>query len=165
MESIVLKHPDKLTKAHYTAIGEITYKWALVEFLIHDLAAYFLRLDKKQGRIVLFKSNLREKCTVLKTAANRRYVKNNDISKKMIDISKRTINLSSDRNNIVHGVWGYETNKPKHLMLLLVPSSADRILPKSMRISSTDLQSYINDVNKLLEDIRNIYKLADVREP
>lgn len=160
----VLEHPDKLTAAHYRVIGEITYKWALIEFLVHDLAGYFLGLDKPRGRIVLYKTGAREKLTVLKTIAGA-LVKESAIAAELRYIAKTAGDLNDRRNEIAHGVWGHPTASPRTLYLMYVAEGKDRVLPKAKYLSSTDLKPLVSDLDRLLARIRKLYRDAGVRSP
>lgn len=161
---IVLEHPDNLSAAHYKVIGEISYKWTLIEFLIHDLASYFLGLDKPAGRVVLFRTGGKEKITVLRTVALK-WVKDPGTAKELQSIAAKAKALSTKRNEIAHGVWGHPAGRPHKLYLMYVKSEADRILPRAIHKTSKDLRSVIGELDNLIARIHHVYKNAGVRAP
>jgi len=61
--------------------------------------------------------------------------------------------LNDRRNEIIHGIWGYEKNQPKELRLLYIRKVRERILPRSERKTSEDIKSIatkIDDLNNRL---------------
>ena len=161
---IILRHPFKLPKTYYTAIGEITYKWALVEFYIHDMARHFLGIGKKEGRVVLYKTGAREKITVLKTA-NLGWVSDKASRDHIKSIAKEAYRLNDRRNEIAHGVWGCPEGKPNKLHLLYVTEGKERILPTAEPKTSKDLQAIADEIDTLLYDIAALYIIAKIPVP
>ena len=162
---IVLVHPDKLPKTYYQVIGEITYKWSLIEYLIHDISRYYLGLGKKEGRVAFYKSGAREKISVLKTTAHG-WVNDENISEEIKAIAKETEKLNKERNNIVHGVWGHKHNEPRgKYYLLYVTEFKERIFPKAKMTDAESLQNIAVKINKLLARIRKLYADAGIPEP
>jgi len=161
---IILVHPDELPKSYYTAIGEITYKWALIEFLLHDMSSNFLGLDKKTGRVAFFKTNAKEKITVLKTTAHG-WIKDQKIAKDAANIAKAAHDLSDERNYVIHGVWGHEATKPKSLRLMYVKEYKQRIMPFAPRTKVSDLRKLLSRIDSLIKEIRQLYVDAALPAP
>ncbi len=149
-------HPDKLPKKYYEIIGEITFKWSLLEYLIHDISRYYLNFGQQEGRVAFYKTGAREKITVLKTVAFG-WVKDKNLANEIKSIAKEAEQLNNDRNNIVHGVWGapHLPARGKYL-LQYVAEYKHRISPVAYPKDTEDLKEISTKINILIKRVKCI---------
>ena len=61
--AVVLKHPQSLPATYYRYIGEVVFRWTLVEEHLQTIIWHVMALDWKQGRLLTFGSDASQKLT------------------------------------------------------------------------------------------------------
>jgi len=125
----VLKHPQSLPSMYCRRIGEIAYRWNMIELYMQTLTWHFLGLDFKAGRLLTYWPGPNAKIKAFQ-ALPERWVSDSAIAKEIRATAKKAAELRFKRNNIVHGIWGYESGKKDDLYLFEIETATQRILPK-----------------------------------
>ena len=129
--------PFHLPKTYYRAIGEVAARWSLFELQVLMAIRDILRMDAKQGRILIQGMATRPRLAILKALANN-WVTDGKLKKEIIAIVQESVKFANDRNGLAHGVWGYKSNKLA-LCLIHMHEPQHRWLPKAERITSQQI--------------------------
>ena len=124
----VLTHPQDLPAMYNQRIGQIAYRWNMIELYMQTLTWHFLGLDFKAGRLLTYWPGPNSKIKAFQ-ALPERWVSDSAIAKEIRATGKKAAELRFKRNNIVHGIWGYESGKKDDLYLFEIETATQRILP------------------------------------
>ena len=160
---MILRHHQKLPLLNYRKIGEITVQWNLVEVYLQTIVWHYLGLDYKRGRLLTYGLNARQKIGLFKSLTSR-WIDDPTIKTKIRLIAKAANTLCDKRNEIVHGIWGYE-NDPKELYLLQISNIRQRVIPAASKTRFEDLQSTVRDVVTLKNQLLDLHKNLGVAIP
>lgn len=161
--AVVLKHPQSLPETYYRYIGEVVFRWTLVEEHMQTIIWHVMGLDWKQGRLLTFGSDASQKIDMFRGLAL------NSISKKQIQrkinsIASRADKLNTRRNRVVHGTWGYKSN-PKDLRLFYIANVKQRITPKTEKKNANDLMKIASDIGDLDARLIALHEVLGVPIP
>ena len=143
----VLKHPQSLPATYYGYIGEIEFRWNLVEEHMQTIIWHVMGLDWKQGRMLTFGSDASQKIDMFRGLALS-WIPDPRMQRKITSIANRAETLNTRRNRVVHGVWGYRSD-PKELRLFYIANVKQRIRPKTESKNADDLKVIADDIKIL----------------
>ena len=160
----ILNHPKTLPTMFYRRIGEISYRWNMIELYMQSITWHFLGLDFKRGRLLTYWPGHQAKLAAFK-ALPEKWVPDDGIANEIRRIAKLASKMRIKRNNIVHGIWGHKPNEKKTLRLFQIESASDRILPRSKIINQRDLDGQAEALGRLQERLVSLHKRAGAPLP
>lgn len=153
----VLNHPQALPAMYFRRIGEISYRWNMIELYMQTLTWHFLGLDFKKGRLLTYWPGQQAKLAAFK-ALPQKWVSDSETAREICQIAKNAAKLKIRRNNIVHGIWGHEPGRKDELRLFEIESVSDRILPRAKLISKNELTSQAQALERLQKRLVALHK-------
>lgn len=159
--AVVLKHPQSLPAMYYRYIGEVVFRWTLVEEHMQTIIWHVMGLDWKQGRLLTFGSDASQKIDMFRGLALNS-ISNEQDQREINSIANRADKLNTRRNRVVHGTWGYKSN-PKDLRLFHIANVNQRITPKTEKKNANDIKNIASDISNL--DARLIALHEDLGVP
>jgi hypothetical protein len=157
---IDLPHP------HYPAIGEFLFRFAQLEYQLHEIVWACLDLDFKQGRILTIGTDGRALRTMAKTITSaQRWVKTPFLKQEINGLVQFLKDNVNNRNAIAHGVWGSLTGEPKGAVLHFMKAPEERLLPRfDSDIDDRKIQTWAGNLRAWnVRAKRLIEKLNDAR--
>lgn len=128
-EYIVVMH---LPKPYYRAIGEFLFRYAQLEYQLHEIVWNSFDISYKQGRILTIGTDIKVICGQLKVITSKDTWVKKPARKKEIDaISQSAFDLYEFRNQIAHGSWQSLDGTSKNVCLHIMKKSHFRYMPKA----------------------------------
>lgn len=125
----VFANSQWLPEDYYTAIGEIIFRWAQLEYQMQEIIWRAMRLDNKQGRTLTIGMDARTLSAIV-SSLHKRWLDTPQEKQRAGSIAKGVRKLADFRNNIAHGSWQFpEGGNQKDVWLIY--QREDRILPKA----------------------------------
>ena len=119
----------KLPVSYYRAIGEFLFRFAQLEYQLHEIAWFALGLDHKRGRVFTIGTDVKVLCGILNTITMKDiWIKDKFDNQEINSIANRVRNHSTFRNQLAHGSW-QESNQQKP-RLVFMKERDERYLPK-----------------------------------
>jgi len=159
----VLKHPQSLSVPYYRHIGEVVFRWNLVEEHMQTIVWHVMGLDWKQGRMLTFGAEASQKIDMFRGLALK-WIPEQRTQKEVTSIANRAETLNTRRNRVVHGVWGYRSD-PKDLSLFHIANLKQRIRPKTVRMTPEDLKKISSDIKALDSRLIELHQVLGVPIP
>ena len=161
--AVVLKHPQSLPPKYYRSIGEVVFRWNLVEEHMQTIIWHVMKLDWKQGRLLTFGADASQKIEMFEGLALY-WIFDLRIQKEIKSVAIRADTLSRRRNRIVHGNWGYRSD-PKDLRLFYIANVKQRVIPKTEKKTPEDLKAIANDIKALDDRLIALHQFLGVPIP
>jgi len=161
--AIVLKHPQSLPATYYRYIGEVVFRWNLVEEHMQTIIWHVMGLDWKQGRLLTFGAEASKKIEMFEGLALNS-ISDQEIQKDIKSIANRADVLNKRRNRIVHGTWGYES-KPREYRLFYIANIKQRIRPDTKKMRPKDLEAIASDIKALDDRLLSLHQALGVPIP
>lgn len=136
----MVQFPRDLPNEYYAAIGEIAARWSWLEHQLHVIIRVILRLDKKQGRIVIVGMGVKPMASMIRGLALR-WVSDARLKNDLRAFAKATLEFKPNRDDFIHGVYCYPEGKPDTICLYQMRSAEERIMPGMARLPIKTLQN------------------------
>lgn len=138
--------PDaKISDAKLREIGRIIAHWSLLEHLVGSGIQKIAGLDKKSGRAITNRLNIRAKLDALALVADI-----NNLAKRQRDQMNKLIekikNEQRHRNDVAHGLWGIDEGR---WFLIRFKSPTQVKLGRSTRMTANELRRIANRIDTL----------------
>jgi hypothetical protein len=157
--------PLQLPPRYYAPIGEVIYRWALLEFQMQAIIWRAMELDNKQGRTLTVGMDARVLTGIFRTL-NRRWAANKTEIKMIGSLAKDVFDLYDDRNNLAHGVWMYPRGgKQSDVWLSYMKPSQNRILPRAEKRMPRQIIATANKIKKLNRRAERLINRLEKRPP
>lgn len=138
------------------AIGDITAHWSFLEWQVSGIIHTLLDLDPKRGRAITTQMNIRPKTEIVTLL-----MEHLGIAPEIVDefdkAEKEITRLTTDRNQIIHGIWAKKKGSNEHYLLWYRGSAKNRIIGKAepMNFSrAAAIAAQIDAVNYQLERVQ-----------
>jgi len=161
--AIVLKHPQSLPATYYRYIGEVVFRWTLLEEHLQTIVWHVMGLDWKQGRLLTFGANADLKIEMFEGLALNS-ISDQAIAREIKSISNRADKLNSRRNRVVHGTWGFKS-KPREYRLFYIVNVKQRIRPDTKKMRPQDLKIIADDIKELDDRLICLHQALGVPIP
>ena len=130
----------------------------MIELHLQNIVWHILGLGPKEGRLLTYRPGVIEKMKAFQ-ALTKRWVTGRAHQQEIHATSIEVGRLNTQRNKVVHGIWGHEAGKPKALELLYINSTDTRLLPRVEKELSTltglkVLAGEIADLQYRLDELR-----------
>lgn len=100
-----------LPLSYYSAIGEFAFRFAQLEYQLHEIVWMALDLTYKAGRVLTIGTDVRVLCGMVNTiTTGALWVTNKTRIQEMNHIANNARKLSKLRNRLAHGSW--QASKP-----------------------------------------------------
>jgi len=122
-----------LPASYYSAVGEFMFRFAQLEYQLHEIIWMAMDLGYQQGRILTIGTDFRVLSATIKTITRpdaRVWVKNKTIIQEMNSIVGNGRKHYGLRNKIAHGSWQSPDGSPKNARLHFMKQEDERILPR-----------------------------------
>jgi hypothetical protein len=120
-----------LPHQHYPAIGEFLFRFAQLEYQLHEIVWACLDLDFKQGRILTIGTDGKALRQMAKTiTSTQRWVKTQFLRQEVAGVVNCLKEHVNNRNAIAHGVWGSLTGQSADATLHFMKAPEERMLPR-----------------------------------
>ena len=120
-----------LPQNYYDAIGEYMFRFAQLEYQLHEIVWMAIDLNYRSGRILTIGTDVRVLCGMIQTI---RLAEIKWISKartqEMNSIAGHARKQIVFRNTLAHGSWQAPKGDPKHARLHFMKEQHYRILPR-----------------------------------
>ena len=158
------KHPESLPESYYKPIGEIIGRFGFTDLYIQVLVWHFLKIkDPKKARMLTFRLDVSRKTDMLQMIG-----KNwapSHLKQRIADLAGEANYVRGQRNNLVHGIWGYKPPKSKEYILFYSKELPDTYRLKREVIGLPELQSLVRRVTKLNQDLKKLARDAGAPTP
>lgn len=156
----LLDLPDK----YYIAIGEVIYRWALLEFQMQAIIWRALDIDNKKGRTLTIGADSKALFGMLRTV-NLRWAVNKTEIRMIKALVSDAQDIGDERHILAHGVWVYPQNgKQSNIHLTYMKSSSHRILPKTERLPLRRIKTVATKLRKINERAESLYQRIGARQ-
>lgn len=91
---------------HLRAIGAVVVNWTAIEMVMELTILGLYEISPDRGLVITSNLSFQNKLTILRILALRGAVADPGEADNLADILKRIENANSQRNRIVHGLWG-----------------------------------------------------------
>lgn len=152
-----------LPHEYYPAIGEFVFRFAQLEYLLHELTWRCIDIDNKQGRTLTIGTDLNVVLGYLNTITHaNRWVTSNHVTGEIGNVCAVADKYRSLRNQIAHGSWQFPKNgdKTKVRMHYMKESADHRMIPRHktlppehFHLASGKLKGAIERAKRLIAEI------------
>ena len=157
--------PLELPNRYYAPIGEVLYRWALLEFQIQAIIWRTLSIDNKQGRTLTVGMDAKVLVGILRTLM-RYWAANRTEIRMMESLAKHTQALTDDWNILAHGVWMYPLGgTSSNVYLTYMKKSHQRILPFVEKRRPHQITATANKLRKLNKRADRLIKRLEKKLP
>lgn len=151
-KSRVLIHPESLPSVCFERIGEIAYRWTMIELYLQNITWHILGLDFKRGRLLTYWPGHQAKINAFK-ALPELWIDDEEIANRIKSISKSVDSLRFRRNNVVHGLWGHEPESPDKLELFEIHTPGDRVTPRAKPFAENELTNLAEKMKRVQDQL------------
>ncbi len=145
----VHKHPESIPQRYYKPIGEITARFGYTDLYLQVLIWHFLKINHvKQARMLTFRLDVSRKIEMLKIIA-KKWAGSEPLRNRINDLTAEANYIRGQRNNLVHGVWGYKPPKTHAYILFYTKELEDTVWLKRERLRLSDLRALVRRVTVL----------------
>ena len=144
LSKLVVQLPAK----YYARIGEITFRWATLEFQLQEIIWLVMGLDNKQGRVMTVGMDVTPLVAIFKNLTNR-WIDNPTYRQEVNSIGNSIKKLKSWRNAIVHGIWCETISKPHRVDLHHLYEPHQRLMPEATHLTPSELSAIAADLGHL----------------
>jgi hypothetical protein len=160
-------HPLTLPAAYYKPIGEIIFRWSLLELYVENLVWHCMNLPgPKEGRSLTSQMSASNKLDLF-NALTIRWVTDPAIKAEMASLHSAARKLSDYRNDIAHGLWATKPAEPKVLRLMRIPRTptGPKILPRSRTVGSAEISGKAKELKVIVSRLRKLTKRVGAPMP
>ena len=156
--------PLQLPSRYYAPIGEVIYRWALLEYQMQEIIWRAMGIDNQQGRTLTVGMDARVLTGIFRTLI-RRWAANKTETKMISSLARDTSDLYDDRNNLAHGVWGYPSgSKQSDVWLHYMKPSKNRILPRAEKRTPRQIRATANKIKELNQRAERLINRLEKRQ-
>jgi hypothetical protein len=120
-----------LQPQYYSAIGEFLFRYAQLEYQMHEMIWFALGLDYKRGRLLTIGSGTRTLRGMIGTITSTdRWVASKTTKQLMNSIASTAKKHFRLRNALAHGSWQAPNGDPKRARLHFMKEAHERLLPR-----------------------------------
>jgi hypothetical protein len=140
--------PLNLPAQHYRAIGEVTARWARLEFILQMLIWRAMDIDNKAGRVLTLKSAA-PKLLDMTRKLEYRWIGDRQTVAALRVFAKDAEALYAERNALVHGIWGRFKGRPKPLTLHRMDGKTGKVLPTGDELTPNAMLATAGKIHQL----------------
>ena len=140
--------PLNLPVQHYRAIGEVTARWARLEFVLQMLIWRAMGIDNKVGRVLTIRTPA-PKLLELISALEHRWIGNRQTVADLRALAKDVKKLYGERNALAHGIWGRFKGRVKPLTLHRMDGKAGKVLPSGDALTPNAMKETARKIHQL----------------
>ncbi len=158
--------PIKLPAKYYPAIGELLYRWALLEFQMQVIIWRTLNIDNKKGRTLTVGMSARALMAILRTMSLRWAGNKTDIQM-LNSIAKHAGKLINVRNSVAHGTWMYPSGGRKTAIRLhfMKETPEHRLLPRTKKYTPDKIKTDVGKLARINERAEALITMIEARQP
>ncbi len=129
-----------LPHEYYPAIGEFIFRYAQLEYLLHELIWRCLDIDNKQGRALTIGADisvLMGTLAMVTSPDGKRWVVSSHVRGEVGNVVKVAKDYKALRNQLAHGTWQHPPgDKPNIWMHYMKETYDQRLVPTAKRLPS-----------------------------
>jgi hypothetical protein len=155
----------QLPTAYYRQIGEITFRWATLEFQLQEIIWLVMGLGNKEGRVMTVGMDTTPLLGIFRNLTQR-WVADPTDKQEINSLAKAIKKLKPWRNAITHGIWCRTVSRPYRVDLHHLYEPHQRLLPEATHTTPAEMAAMASDlaiINHRLETLR--LKLKDAPVP
>jgi len=153
-----------LPQEYYTAIGEVIFRSAQLEYQMQEIIWRALEIDNKQGRTLTIGMDARTLSAILGTLTQR-WLTNATEKQLAHSIAKGVRGLAPFRNYLAHGSWQYpEGGDPTDVYLHYMKETKHRIMPKAVKHEPRDIKANAEKLRRLNEKAQKLIFRLDAKQ-
>ena len=155
-----------LPHEYYPAIGEFVFRFAQLEYLLHELLWRCIDIDNKQGRSLTIGADLSVVIGTLNTVtASGRWVASQHVKGEVGNIIKVAKEFKAMRNQIAHGCWQFPKGRsPTDVWMHYIKETSDqrlmptakKLLPEALHKASGKIKATIERAKRLILEIEQV---------
>lgn len=120
-----------LPPSYYTAIGEFAFRFAQLEYQLHEIVWMALDLGYKAGRVLTIGTDARVLCGMVNVIVSEPiWIQDKARIQEMNSIANNARKLATLRNRLLHGSWQGPGGDPTQARLHFMKETHERILPR-----------------------------------
>jgi hypothetical protein len=126
-----------LPHEYYPAIGEFMFKYAQLEYLLHELLWRCIDVDNKQGRTLTIGADISAIfATLFTVTSTNRWISTPRFKGEIGNVVKVAREYKNLRNQLAHGSWQFPKNgKPADVWMHYIKETPDqRLLPSARKL-------------------------------
>jgi len=156
-----------LPPAYYMAIGEFMFRFAQIEYQMHEIVWMALDLSYKAGRVLTIGTEIRVLCGMVTTIVSEPiWIKNKYRTQEMNSIAGKARKLSTLRNRLAHGSWQGPGGDSQKARLHFMKETHERILPRyDPKLDDRYIAKKAGEVGDLNERARKLIRALDSERP
>jgi hypothetical protein len=136
----------------------IAVELANLEFVLSDLLACLLRLDRKTTKTIYFTpKSTQARLETLMGVVDGVLSQEPDLKRRCGALVKRAMGIVTKRNGWLHDIWGVSKDDPKEIMLMAFPGGTKR------PIQLQTLTDMIRDLRVLADEVWALYSHLALR--
>jgi hypothetical protein len=156
-----------LPPAYYAAIGEFAFRFAQLEYQLHEIVWMALDLSYKAGRVLTIGTDVRVLCGMVNTITSTpTWITDKTRIQEMNSLANNARKLSGLRNRLMHGSWQGPGGNPKRARLHFMKEVHERILPRyDPKLDDRYIAKKAGELGALNERAKKLIRLLDGARP
>jgi len=152
---------DYLSELQIQCIGLITAEWAHLEATVSIAIWEYCDLEREQGLCVTADLSSLNKINILGALTKLHFTSDDPVANEISEIVKRMEKLNTERNNIVHNLWGQNAMAGK----ILSNKTSTRSAKLTQRLLSYTDEELMELVQSIEIAIGDLYHFLDAHVP
>jgi hypothetical protein len=156
---------SKLPIKYYAPIGEFIFRWAQLEYQMHEIIWRGLDIGNKKGRTVTIGMGARTLAAILGTLTLK-WVSDPTDKQMLHSIAKGVRSLDGFRNQLAHGSWQYpQGGKKTDVYLHYMKEIQQRIMPLAKKHEPEEIKKKIGELKRLNEKAETLIARLSKQKP
>ena len=139
----------ELTPEYLQAIGHVTAQWSLLEMYINLTIRGLLGISQRQSHALTSRNGISVQLDMVRALA-KETLSHNHTKKRFDTIAKRALSAMKERNNVVHAVWGMETDG---LAVRVKFTGYGEVKHHSVKMSIKDIEAIAAEISSITGDV------------
>ena len=154
----------KLPVKYYAPIGEFIFRWAQLEYQMHEIIWRSLGIDNPQGRTLTVGMGARVLRGILGTLTLK-WLTHPTEKQMATSIARGMRELDDFRNQLAHGSWQYpQGGRKSDVYLHYMKETKQRIMPTAIKHEPTEIKEKVEKLRRLNEKAQELIFLLDARQ-
>jgi hypothetical protein len=145
------EYPIDIDPAYYSAIGQVTARWAWLEHRLSVLIREGFRVDKAAGRAWTSGMQAVALHRTIQVLVKGTWIRDAKVRKAVDDFANAVEQLRERRNNFAHGIYGPEPGAPGTLYRILMRGFNNIMAPNGTPITVREVQDLAAELRLLQE--------------